>query len=336
MADQHTYRPDTAGNPMKDPDFEVYYQALTEEELRLTDAISASVNEKISHLVDPAPFAYRYFKSFSIAAVGLLIICAIVFWPESPVQKAFLNEKPHTDKGTPTQISQHRQEQVTQKNETPTADKQQNNPIPENPEARQIALSPEAPTQPLPILAEEALVNEQSEKSNVEALPEPVQKTDNTRKMVEEENKTIFLRVASAQVMSKVDLASLSGTKNTNTDVTNPQIGGKTITKNPGTSASLEDYPTHKGGDQGLSSYIARNLNNRIYIRKNSAVYNVNVSFEVNAKGKVEHVEVLDKVPAPMELEIKQVIENDPEWIPGKKSGKRGAIQVIVNISFYY
>ncbi|HCA82869.1 MAG TPA: hypothetical protein DEP18_03715 [Flavobacteriales bacterium] len=310
-------------------DLKSFYEGISEDDLAAVDQIAMRVNKRVQSIAGKAPLLYRSSFYIGSAIVVCGIALAVLFsYPSQEsatsslinTQKTILNnpgENNHSIGGG-IEEEDEKKEHVSSNEITKTGQlNKEEKSIQEGQQLNELEQTIETP-----------LKNEekQIEKS------QPI--VDETRRMVEEENVLIFLRIAQVAVMGKTDLASLSGTSTRNTDVTNPNIGAKTSTKTSNNSYSLEDMPYHTGGDQGLISYISRNLNNKIHIRKKDAVYSVNVVFEVTAKGKVENVEILDDIPAPMADVIKQVILNDTGWNAGKKSGKKGALQLIVNISF--
>lgn len=170
---------------------------------------------------------------------------------------------------------------------------------------------------------------------NNENKTDPNIKGDDTRKF--DDNPIIELNVSSAQVMVKNNLAEYDKSQ---TDpgkrVNDPNIGNAVITKNNKSDYDISDMPYYEGGDRVLGVYIQGHLANKISIRKKQSVENVMVSFELTAKGKVENVEVLGKnVPDNVKKEIEKVITEAPGWRSGKKSGRKGAMQYMLSISFY-
>lgn len=336
-----TYRPDWS----LDPEISDLLKDFSPADFAMAEEISKSVNLRIDGMVPPPPATAKYVPHF---LYGLVLLSGIAFYflwqDEKQLADSGSASSPGENKNTtivqaPSSTSDHTVQKVDESGTFPANEngtKQvlapeitDNNTKNENDLAESLT---EYKTDNLEnSLGTETNTTKDNKEKNQEIIP-----VDNTKKQAEDNNRFVYLRIANVQVMNKVDLASSTGSGNKTTKVNDPNIGGKTITKTKNNTYALDDMPQHTGGDQGLISYISRNLSNRIYIRKSTAVNTVNVRFEVNSKGKVENVSMLDDIPGPMEKEIISVLENDNGWSPGKKSGKKGSLEIILSIQFYW
>lgn len=323
---------------MNDPDFREAYASLNDADLSLVDDIALQVNNKIAQRVAAAPFFYRYFNFFAGAALtGLLVTGIWIFSHENKVnvqtplvahEKNVLQQHEKLQE----QVAEARaEEEILEENHiTNDIKTSQSEMISKN-----MAESSREPLgQDLKKTEEPVNSTDKKPETVVNASKEPENKTDNTRNFEDESNKMVFLRMGGAEILSKVNAYDAQGNKTDNKAVNDPNIGSKTTTKVKNNSYSLNDMPSYPGGDAGYQAYLIRKLHNLIYIRKKDAVYDVNVQFTVSAKGNVEDVEIIGDIPSLMEKEIVRVVK-DAQWNAGKKSGKKGALEVMVNLQFY-
>ncbi|MBO4371504.1 MAG: energy transducer TonB [Bacteroidales bacterium] len=96
----------------------------------------------------------------------------------------------------------------------------------------------------------------------------------------------------------------------------------------------VEDMPEFKGGEKALLKYIAEHVNYPEMAKENDIQGTVYVGFVVNEKGKVTNVSVLRGVDPLLDKEAIKVIENLPDWKPGKQSGKNVKVRMQVPIKF--
>ncbi len=310
------------------------FGSLSAAEYAVVKEIATSVNTRISRLTARRPWWKRYF----IPAL-LLLLALFTLWlflkpsapttPEpssSPAQAAPVAapQKPHSP--APAQPAAIHETPSEKPEPTPVAA-----PILPVAEKEVPPLPPAPPTHPEP------------GKEPKEAAPDPVPQTRETvlpaetsREFASDHNALILLRVGNAQVMSKLNLAEAeSVAPDSRRAVNDPNIGSPTVSSTRQVRYKIEDMPSYTGGDQGLIGYIQRQLSSRITLPRSQVVPSVVVRFEVNGRGKVSNVSVLDNVPEAMEKEIIQVIREAPGWQPGKKSGKKGSLEYSVFISFY-
>ena len=96
----------------------------------------------------------------------------------------------------------------------------------------------------------------------------------------------------------------------------------------------VEDMPEFKGGDKALLKYIADHVVYPEMAKENDIQGTVYVGFVVNEKGKVTNVSILRGVDPLLDKEAIKVIENLPDWKPGKQSGKNVKVRMQVPIKF--
>ena len=92
--------------------------------------------------------------------------------------------------------------------------------------------------------------------------------------------------------------------------------------------------PEFKGGEKALLKYIADHVVYPEMAKENDIQGTVYVGFVVNEKGKVTNVSILRGVDPLLDKEAIKVIENLPDWKPGKQSGKNVKVRMQVPIKF--
>ena len=92
-----------------------------------------------------------------------------------------------------------------------------------------------------------------------------------------------------------------------------------------------EEMPKFKGN---LLKYVAEHINYPEIAKDNDIQGTVYVGFVINEKGKVTDVTILRGVDPLLDKEAIKVIENLPDWKPGKQSGKNVKVRMQVPIKF--
>jgi TonB family protein len=92
--------------------------------------------------------------------------------------------------------------------------------------------------------------------------------------------------------------------------------------------------PEFKGGLDGFSQYLGRNINYPDDARSNNIQGKVIVSFVVEKDGKVTEVKVSRSVYPSVDAEAVRVLQNSPRWIPGKRFGRPVRVAYSVPVSF--
>ena len=97
----------------------------------------------------------------------------------------------------------------------------------------------------------------------------------------------------------------------------------------------VEDMPEFKGGEKALLIIANRCSDFKREIAKENDIQGtVYVKFVINEKGKVTNVGLLRGVDPLLDKEAIKVIENLPDWKPGKQSGKNVKVSMQVPIKF--
>ena len=84
----------------------------------------------------------------------------------------------------------------------------------------------------------------------------------------------------------------------------------------------VEDQPEPQGGMKGWNMYLSRNLSYPAEARSMGVEGTVIVVFVVNSNGAISDVEILRGIGAGADEEAIRVVENAPDWIPGKQNGE--------------
>ena len=84
----------------------------------------------------------------------------------------------------------------------------------------------------------------------------------------------------------------------------------------------VEDQPEPPGGMKGWNMYLSRNLSYPAEARSMGVEGTVIVVFVVNSNGAISDVEILRGIGAGADEEAIKVVENAPDWIPGKQNGE--------------
>ncbi len=104
----------------------------------------------------------------------------------------------------------------------------------------------------------------------------------------------------------------------------------------------VEDMPifmphkckTKEEGDLELRKHIAQSIKYPEIARENGIQGRVFVSFVVNQKGKVNNVKIARGIDPALDKEAVRVIENLPDFAPGKQRGKAVKVSYTVPINF--
>jgi hypothetical protein len=314
-----------------DPVFGDDIRNLDQASLSDLDKTVASVNRRITEISGKAPFFYRHFQWIGLSAIALFLMALFYFNS---------GEKTET-------IAQNN---VKMKNvpvaETGLTKTGSDLSLRENVESSNLplrdSLKPSRTSSKDSTRNRGSITNPEKKNNELKKDPDPVipevikhQPVENSRIFNDEEQKMVWLRVAAVQVLSKLNSADNQTSKTSDKNVTNPNIGGAVVTDQKSNKYSLDDLPSYPNGDPAFISFVTRGLHNRIEIRQKDVVPEVIVMFMVNAKGKVENVSLPGNVPKVMSDAITKVI-SESTWNPGKKSGKKGSIDVSVSIRFYY
>jgi len=96
----------------------------------------------------------------------------------------------------------------------------------------------------------------------------------------------------------------------------------------------VEDMPKFPGGTSALKTYIYTNLEYPENAKKQGIEGEVNVRFLVNEKGEVERSEVLQSSYEGFDSPALKVINEMPDWTPGKQRGKPVKVWHVISVKF--
>jgi TonB family protein len=96
----------------------------------------------------------------------------------------------------------------------------------------------------------------------------------------------------------------------------------------------VEEMPEYQGGETALRQYLASHVTYPEAAKKDAIQGRVYVSFVVDKSGSVRDVKVVRSVHPALDQEAVRVIEELPDWTPGKQSGENVSVNYTVPISF--
>ena len=84
----------------------------------------------------------------------------------------------------------------------------------------------------------------------------------------------------------------------------------------------VEEIPEFPGGEDALHSYMLKHTKYPKNAKKKHVSGTVYVQFVINERGEIENVHIPRSVNPALDREAIRVVENMPNWIPGKIRGK--------------
>ena len=84
----------------------------------------------------------------------------------------------------------------------------------------------------------------------------------------------------------------------------------------------VEEIPEFPGGEDALHNYMLKHTKYPKNAKKKHVSGTVYVQFVINEKGEIENVMIPRSVYPALDREAVRVVENMPNWIPGKIRGK--------------
>lgn len=298
--------------------------------------IAASANEQINNVIKSnKPFGKQYI--YYITTVLILIFFTWLIWPN----KKIIHTKHDSSLTLPIKIEEKnvspKHEYILPADEKPqqtekNVNTQQKQIIEKNKHKEQLITEEISTKENISVTNSETdkQVNEEKPKESKQDL-----KSDNTANLVDYATLPTIVRVQHIQILSKINAAE-SENINRNNDVTNPNIGEPITKRKSNTSYNIDDMPYYFGNDAGFTGYLSRKLSGAVVLPRNKIPHSATVRFVVNSKGKVENSEVIGNIPPQLEHEILKVINQAPDWQPGKLSGKKGKLEYIIAIYFGY
>jgi TonB family protein len=96
----------------------------------------------------------------------------------------------------------------------------------------------------------------------------------------------------------------------------------------------VEEMPEFPGGSQALRSFVAKSIRYPAEAQKEKAQGKVFVSFVVSSTGKVENARIERSVSPALDAEAIRVVNQLPDWKPGKQRGKAVSVEYTIPIEF--
>jgi len=96
----------------------------------------------------------------------------------------------------------------------------------------------------------------------------------------------------------------------------------------------MEQMPEYPGGEKAMMDYLRQNLKYPSNASIKGKEGRVVCSCVISAEGKVTEVKVVKSVDPDLDNEARRVIENMPDWIPGKQNGKNLSMKFTIPIVF--
>jgi TonB family protein len=96
----------------------------------------------------------------------------------------------------------------------------------------------------------------------------------------------------------------------------------------------VEEMPKFPTGNKGFWNFIASQIRYPEKAKKNNIQGTVNVTFVVNAKGKIEKPKITRSIDPEMDAEALRVISSMPNLIPGKIKGMPVDVKMTVPVKF--
>jgi TonB family protein len=96
----------------------------------------------------------------------------------------------------------------------------------------------------------------------------------------------------------------------------------------------VENNPSFRGSQSALKEYLEENVTNPVDKNGKNISGEVHVKFKVSHKGKIENVEIYKSSNKELNNAAMEVIEDMPDWSPGKQRGKPVSSNVIVPVRF--
>jgi len=96
----------------------------------------------------------------------------------------------------------------------------------------------------------------------------------------------------------------------------------------------VEEMPRFGEGDSVLHIYLSENIKYPVKAKEESIEGTVYLTFVIGSKGEVTDIKVLRGIGGGCDEEAVRVVENMPDWIPGKQRGKPVSVQYDLPIRF--
>ncbi|MDG5799233.1 energy transducer TonB [Marinilabiliaceae bacterium ANBcel2] len=96
----------------------------------------------------------------------------------------------------------------------------------------------------------------------------------------------------------------------------------------------VEDMPEFPGGQQALQRYLAESIRYPVIAQENGIQGRVYVQFVIDADGSVTNATILRGVDPSLDREALRVVNNMPDWEPGRQRDRPVRVSYTVPINF--
>lgn len=96
----------------------------------------------------------------------------------------------------------------------------------------------------------------------------------------------------------------------------------------------VQDMPEFPGGQQAMFEFVAREIEYPNVAKENGIQGRVYVQFVVNKDGSLSNVEVSRGVHPSLNKEAMRVVNEMPEWKPGKQRSEPVRVSIVIPVNF--
>ena len=93
--------------------------------------------------------------------------------------------------------------------------------------------------------------------------------------------------------------------------------------------SDMEEMPKFPGGTEALKEYLDKNMKYPAEAKEKGTQGRVIVQFVIDEKGKVTSPKIARSVDPSLDTEALRLIENMPQWTPGKKTDEKGKSKAV-------
>ena len=102
-----------------------------------------------------------------------------------------------------------------------------------------------------------------------------------------------------------------------------------TISSKEDALSDMEEMPEFPGGTEALKEYLDKNMKYPAEAKEKGIQGRVIAQFVVDEKGKVTSPKIVRSVDPSLDAEALRLIENMPQWTPGKKTDEKGKSKAV-------
>lgn len=99
---------------------------------------------------------------------------------------------------------------------------------------------------------------------------------------------------------------------------------------------SVEHMPEFPGGMAALQKYLSQNIKVPKIVREDNLQGKTIVKFIIDRKGKIRDIKVTRSISEELDKNIISLIENMPEWEPGRNGGEKVSVEYLIPINIHY